>query len=125
MLAQDKLIDAETLFEKGEHLLGVLPYEYKIMKGTIKFRLKKRDECMELFKNAYIDVSNSNLSESDKLYLKYYMYSVLIIYKKFLHADLDGVEEVTNSSVSLKEVSSCWKRRFPCRDHPDWDKYGV
>lgn len=126
LLARDKAVDAEALFEKGEHLLKHLPYEHKIMKGVIKFRLRKRDECIELYKNAWTDLNKDNtLSMADKMYLKYYMYGDLIIYNNFLGTSLEGTELVTASDVPLKKVSANWKRRFPYRDHPDWDKYGV
>jgi len=123
LMAQDNPNEAELLFEEGEILLGSLCYEHKIMKGQIKFKLRKNEECFNIFMDAWSDIEkDGHLSTPDKLYLKWYMYSALEIFKSILKIDLGNIEPVAASDVQLDKVSSTWKRRFPSRDHPDWDK---
>ena len=126
LMAQEKLSDAEALFEEGEHLLTKLDYEHKIMKGVIKFNLSKHEECFNVFNIAWSDVENdSELSSADKLYLQWYMYTFVSIYRKILKINLKNIKPIQSTDVPLYKVSSVWRRRFPQRDHPDWDKYGA
>jgi len=54
------------------------------MKGQIKFNLRKHDECFELFKAAYFEIeADAHLSVADKLYLKEYISSAIVIYDDF------------------------------------------
>jgi len=116
--------EAELVFEQGEVFLRQLPYEFKIMKGQIKFNLRKRDECSELFIKSFDEIdSDNNLSTADKLYLKEYISSAIKIYDDFFGTDFPRSKLVSTTEVPLQKVSEVWKRRFPSRNHPDWDKY--
>ncbi len=138
-LAQKNNKKAEEIFEKSERILSDgqmaynLPYEYKLMKGYIKFRLEKRKECYDLLKNAWYDIEDSKLiSDPDKIYLKEYIFGIIKIYKDFyrlygieIFRLISFVELIYPEDIPLNEMSRQWKKRFPCRDHPNWDKYGV
>ncbi len=126
LFAQGQFKEAEFEFEKGEHFLKMLPYEFKIIKGQIKFALSKYEESNRIYRSAWFEINeDKQLSLADKLYLKEYIFSALKIYDDYLGFDLKDIEYISPSDVPLKSVSKVWKRRFPSRDHPDWHKYGC
>lgn len=126
LFARNKPEEAEKRFEKAETYIKTLPYEYKIMKGTIKSWLDKHNEAVSLYESAWNEInSDLQLPVEDNLYLKLYMFHALEVYKNTLDKNLDWVTPVTGNDVPLKNVSTKWKRRFPYREHPDWERYGV
>ena len=79
---------------------------------------------MELYKQGWKAVDeDSKLSKEDVLYLKSYMSGCFEVYKEFFDIDLQNIELIPIESIDLQKVSKHWIKRFPSRDHPDWDKY--
>ena len=137
-IPRGKIHEAEILFNKGEELLRSTPFkglpliEFKIMKGYIKFQIDKHKESLDIFEDVFVDIEKDNeLSESDKKYLKAYIFGIAEISEKYLMMEtnnnfkLKNISPLKISEVPLDKVSKEWKHRFPSRDHPDWDKYGV
>ena len=128
LVARDKPEKAEKVFETAEQYLDKLPYEFIVIKGEIKFRLKKRAESLECYQMAWKQIQASRkLSDFDKKYLHLYMYSTIKLYREFLELKLDSlnIDSMDVREVDLQKVSKTWKKRFPYRNHPDWDKYGI
>lgn len=125
LMSIKNFVEAERVFENGQSFIKSLPYEYKIIKGRIKFNLDKREECVKLLEEAWYDLENDlSTSSEEKLYLKAYISNSLRVYKEFCGYDKSPIEFIDIQSVDLREIDDTTKRTFPVRNHPDWDKYG-
>lgn len=106
LVAEKKFVDAERVFEKGEKFIRSLPYEYKIIKARIKFNLDKREQCVELLKQAWYELeADSSISLEEKLYLKEYISYSLKIYEKFLDFDKGNIEFIDINAIDLSKVA--------------------
>ncbi len=104
LFAQGQFKEAEFEFEKGEHFLKMLPYEFKIIKGQIKFALSKYEESNRIYRSAWFEINeDKQLSLADKLYLKEYIFSALKIYesKGSELYDLKGEDQITPTPLIL------------------------
>ncbi len=119
--------EAELLFSDAEHLADKeLPIEYQMMKGRMKFSLRKNDECIECLCQAWRQIEENNkMSEDNKNYLKLYIYGFFEIYADHKLMDLSDFTYISDKDVSLENVSRRWKGKFPVRDHYEWNKFGV
>jgi len=124
LVAEKRFVDAEKLFEKGEKYIKSLPYEYKIIKGRIKFNLNKRKECIFLLKEAWEELEKDNMiSLEEKLYLKEYISDAFKVYDKFFSYDKGNVKFIDIKNIDLSKVHQRIRKTFPSRNHPDWNKY--
>lgn len=127
-IAVDNIKKAEFLFNKGEVILlsqtKELPCDYKVLKGKILYFAKKRQQCISVLKDAWDSLElQNNISSTDKLYLKEFIYSTIELYEKFFEFDKGNIEYVDINSVDLSKVTPRLMREFPMRNHPDWYKY--
>lgn len=113
-LANENYVNASALFDEGEKLLQVMLLHVLIMKCSIKFSNKERQEAINAIKKSweYID-SSSELKKADKLYLMEYLYSMINVYKPHLDIDYSFCREVHTSDVRYEQVSDYWKNKFP------------
>ena len=130
LTALGKNSEAEEMFEEGERkflkISNTWPYEYKIMKGYIKQKVGKFEEAIDLLQEAWKDIEKDDeISSADKIYLKEYISAVAMVYEQYANVNIGCIEHVYPEEIPLNEVSPSWKKQFPCRDHPDWDKYRV
>lgn len=117
--------EADSVFSGVEQLLDTLTVHAKIMKGSIKFRLRDREGCAACFKEAWSELEHAKMSEPDKKYLRLYIYGILSFYAEFGICDISDLVVIEDADVRLSDVSKKWKRRFPIRDHPDWATHGI
>ena len=116
----------EKKFEKGERFFDKLPCEFKLMKAEIKFQSDKKEEAEVLFKSLWYEIEqDETFSNEDILYLKSRLSRKLRIYNEVLGIELGNIELVKIEMVDLSKVDKFLLKRFPSRDHPDWDKYGI
>lgn len=118
-------IDAEHVIEEAEKSFKKLPIQHKIFKGNIKFLLNNKADSATIFEEAWSDLEESNLNEYDKKYLMLFVYEFLRLYAEQGIFDLSKVSKIGKEDVRLERVTRKLKRRFPMRDHPDWEKHGI
>lgn len=123
-IAKNQIPEAQHVFLKGEKMLDNLPYEYKILKGKVMYFARKREECIELFKEAWNELDlDQKIPSEDKKYYMSYMSSIFNLYEKHIEFDKGNVNFVDIKTINLSKVSKSLIRDFPMRNHPDWNKY--
>ena len=112
---------AEIELCKAEDMANGLPTEELILKGFIKFQLKKYDQALEPFEKAWQQLQNDNkMLNSDRKYLMLYVSDLAIFCSKKSRKKLEHIKSVAWSDVDMPRVSNRIKKRFPNKDHPDY-----
>ena len=126
LLARGESQEAEKRFSLGKEYNKNLLHQFLIMKGKIKFSLRKRQECADCFLEALKKLDKGkNLPIDNSLYLRSYITRCLEFYKEHLNYDFKPVEFVPIERIDLQKVNKNSIKRFPSRNHRDWDKYGC
>jgi len=124
-LAKGNLEEAERLFDVVGEYPPMVDVQFKIMKGYLYFKLGKREQCLTILEEAWVEIdSKGKLSDAEKCHLKGYIWEVASVYQKDYGMDLKHIHIIDFSDIPLDLVRNHLKRQFPTRDHPDWDQFG-
>jgi len=120
-VTEGKDIEAEELFEKFEKISPKIPIEQTILKGLIKFRLRKHNEAIVAFESAWNKIEEATrLPHMHKVYLRLYISDLAILSSEMSGMKLRNIRQIDWTEVVMSEVDDRLKKRFPNRDHPDY-----
>lgn len=113
-IARGENVKAEKLFEEAENKLGQLSIEQLIIKGEIKFRLKKRHECLVCFQDAWKRLENSKKMEfNTKKYFQNYIFGYIDVYRKYdTGLKKDSIDQFFYFELDSEKVDSRVKLKF-------------